>query len=430
MHVLILTAGSRGDVQPYIALGQGLRAAGHAVTLCTHARFEAFVTDHGLAYAYLSDDLLELMGSAEGRGALEDMGSFVSGVKTLVRLGRRSGPIQRALVWDGWEAARSAQPDLIVFNTKMFGGPHYAEKLGIPAVMAVPFAQFVPTAAFPTVSFPRWKLGRKLGGWYNRLTYRVVLKIAGMMGGKYIRAWRVAHGLEPQPRGTDLLHTSVGAPIPALHAFSRLLVPRPSDWPDSAIVTGTWHLGTDDWTPSPALEAFLAAGDPPVYVGFGSMSGRDPARLTHVVIEALQRAGVRGILATGWGGLAPSDLPDSVFVIDKAPHDWLFPRVAAVVHHGGAGTTAAGLRAGRPTVICSFFGDQPFWGGRVHDLGVGPAPIPQKKLTAAKLAAALQIVTRDRAMQERAERLGEQMRQEEGVANAVAVLEQIGRAEP
>jgi sterol 3beta-glucosyltransferase len=153
------------------------------------------------------------------------------------------------------------------------------------------------------------------------------------------------------------------------------------------------------------------------------MAGRDPARLTAIVVEALRRANVRGILATGWGGLSPADLPDSIFKLDHAPHDWLFPRVAAVVHHGGAGTTAAGLRAGRPTLVCPFIADQPFWGRRVHALGVGARPIPQKRLTPDNLAAAIHEISTNQTIRDNAAALGERIRSEDGLRTAVAMIE-------
>jgi sterol 3beta-glucosyltransferase len=191
-------------------------------------------------------------------------------------------------------------------------------------------------------------------------------------------------------------------------------------------MNGYWFLDQpNDWQPSVELQAFLDAGDPPVYVGFGSMAGRKPQRLAQIVIEALQAANVRGVIATGWGGLDANDLPETIFKIDQAPHDWLFPRMAAVAHHGGAGTTAAGLRAGRPTVICSFIADQPFWGARVYALGVGPKHIPQKQLTVEKLAAAIREATTNPAMRQRAADLGEQIRAEDGVADTVALIERI-----
>ena len=171
------------------------------------------------------------------------------------------------------------------------------------------------------------------------------------------------------------------------------------------------------------LREFLRAGPPPVYVGFGSIAGRNPAQTTQTVVGALERAGQRGVLSSGWGGLEAARLPGTVFKLDAAPHDLLFPHMAAVVHHGGAGTTAAGLRAGKPTVVCPFFGDQPFWGARVAALGVGPAPIPQRRLTAENLAAAIRRAVTDTEMQGRAYELGVKLRAEDGVGRAVQFIE-------
>ena len=208
-----------------------------------------------------------------------------------------------------------------------------------------------------------------------------------------------------------------------LGAYSPSLIPHPADWPDSVHVTGSYSLDAEaDWQPSPALEAFLAAGEPPVYIGFGSMAGRNPEQLARLILEALAKSGQRGLLLTGWGGLRTESVPDNVFVVDSAPHSWLFPRMAAVVHHGGAGTTAEGLRAGVPTVIVPFVFDQPFWGARVKALGLGPEPIPQKQLTADRLAHAIRIAVTDSGMRQRASAFGAAMRGENGVGNAVKVV--------
>ena len=142
-----------------------------------------------------------------------------------------------------------------------------------------------------------------------------------------------------------------------------------------------------------------------------------------MVLHALARVKQRGILQTGWGGLSNADLPDDVFAVDSIPHDWLFPQMAAVVHHGGSGTTAAGLRAGMPTVIIPFFADQPFWGARVFELGAGPAPIPKKRLTLERLADAIRAATSDEVIRGRASALGERIRAEDGVRQAVEVLQ-------
>ena len=422
MNILILTFGSRGDVQPYVALGKGLKARGHTVTVCTCSRFESFVTNYGLIYAHGADDLLKLLDSVEGRNAMEDTNGFFGSLKTMRKMMKRIKPIMRQMIIDSWEAAQAVEPDIVIFNSKAIGADAIAEKLGIPMIMAMPLPQMAPTAETPTIGFPQWKLG----GWYNKATYKVVHKIGLWMGGQFTKEWRIAHNLSPQLRGIDALHTPANEPIPLLHCYSPEVSTAPKDWPDTAYVTGYWFLDRlDAWEPSKELQDFLDAGDPPVYVGFGSMAGRNPKRLASIVIEALQKANVRGIIATGWGGLETGGLPDSILKIDKAPHDWLFPRVAAVVHHGGAGTTAAGLRAGRPTVICPFFGDQPFWGGRIYALGAGPEPIPQKKLTVEKLANALRTVASNVAIREKAESLGERIRREDGVSNAIALIEGV-----
>ncbi|MEM1412857.1 MAG: glycosyltransferase [Pseudomonadota bacterium] len=420
MNVLIQTVGSRGDVEPYVALGQGLARAGHQVTVNTADRFQGFVEDCGLGYAYLNSELVDLLDTELGRGALEDMGSFFSALKTVPRLSRASADLQRSMLAEGWTAAESIRPDLIVFNSKMAGN-HYAEKLGIPAVLAMPLPQFVPTGEFPSLGFPDFSGARRL----NLLSYRFVHAVARRVGGKHIRAWRQAVKL-PDHQRLGIHERADGQATPIVHCFSEAVVPRPADWPAEAQVTGYWFLDQpDDWSPPEPLVRFLEAGPAPVHVGFGSMAGRNPARTTAIVLEAIERTGQRCVLVTGWGGLTPEAVPNNVFVIDAVRYDWLMPRVAATVHHGGAGTTAAGLRAGRPTVICPFFGDQPFWGRRAQALGVGPAPVPQKKLTAERLAQAIDSVCGDQALQQRAEALGARIREEDGIGRAVTLLEQL-----
>jgi sterol 3beta-glucosyltransferase len=190
-------------------------------------------------------------------------------------------------------------------------------------------------------------------------------------------------------------------------------------------VTGYWHLPAPaDWAPSQALEDFLAGDEPVVSVGFGSMTSEDPEAVTALALGAARDAGVRAVLLSGWGGLGTLPQEGDVFLADAVPHDWLFPRMAAVVHHGGAGTTGAAIRAGVPAAVVPFSVDQPFWASRVAALGVGPKPIPRKRLTRERLADALSRAVADQPMRERAARLGEKIRAEDGVANAV---ERFGR---
>jgi UDP:flavonoid glycosyltransferase YjiC (YdhE family) len=209
-----------------------------------------------------------------------------------------------------------------------------------------------------------------------------------------------------------------------VYGYSPLVVPKPPDWGEWIHVCGYWFLdAAETYQPPDDLIAFLQSGPPPVYVGFGSMIHRDPARVAEMAVKALAIAQQRGILLTGWAGLNHRNLPDHVFQIDAAPHDWLFPRTAAVVHHGGAGTAAAGLRAGVPSIVVPFFADQHFWGERAHALGVGPKPIPQKQLTAERLAEAIHIAVTDQAMRARAADLGRRLQAEDGVGRAVEVIQ-------
>jgi UDP:flavonoid glycosyltransferase YjiC (YdhE family) len=296
-----------------------------------------------------------------------------------------------------------------------------AEKLGIAFVPAYLYP-FTPTSAFSSVLAPRPGLSHP--GWANRLSHRVAQQMI----------WQAIRTADAQARRQvlDLPPASFWGPYAALEAsgrptlcgYSPHVIPVPGDWAPSIHVTGYWFLEPpEDWQPPDGLLDFLHAGPPPVYIGFGSMVNRRPEEVAALVCQALERSGLRAVWSTGWGGLSGTRLPESVFMTGSVPHAWLFPRMAAVVHHGGVGTTAAGLRAGVPSIAIPYFGDQPFWGRRIAELGVGPRPIPRSRLTADRLALALQSATTDTAMQARAARLGESIRAEDGIGNAVRVLE-------
>lgn len=411
MKILINTFGTHGDVQPYIALGQGLGAAGYDVTLCTSASYQPMVEEYGLHYAFMSDTMLSLTRA------------LLSGSGPRLALMRQMQPAMRATLAEEWQAALAVQPDVIVYHPKMLGSYHIAEKLGVQPVMAIPLPFYTPTRAFPNPFFAGMRLGPSLGRWVNQSSYRLMNLSSGMFSGMTNRFRVETLGLPSLRRFADLLTARDGSPIPVLYPYSPALLQVPADFPPHVHVTGYWFLNPGAvWEPPVALQEFLAAGPPPVYVGFGSMSGKGGEQRTRLVLDALAQAGERGILARGWGGLVGSDLPDTVFMVDEVPHDWLFPRMKAVVHHGGAGTTAAGLRAGKPTVICPFLGDQPFWGRVVFERGLGPRPIPQWQLTAALLSAAIRVAVGDDRIRERAAALGGQIRAEDGVGRAVAIV--------
>jgi sterol 3beta-glucosyltransferase len=411
MNILILTIGTRGDVQPFLALGKGLKAAGHNVTVCTAETFDSFVTEQGLNYAYMNDELLRLMDTSEGKSAMEKKTAGFA-------LIQKAKKILGKALYEAWDAAQGAEA--IVYHPKTLAGYHIAEKLNIPVFMSLPLPAYTPTSEFMN---PIFGVNAKMGGMLNRMSY-LVTRAASAMYVDVINDWRKAIGLPPRGRFADEMVLPNGQPMPTLYPYSPHVIPTPKDWLPTTVATGYWFLDLQtNWQPSSELLDFLNAGEAPVYIGFGSMPGSDPEAKAQLVLSALEQSGQRGILASGWGALKADHLPKNVFMIEQAPHDWLFPRVKAVVHHGGAGTTAAGLRAGKPTIICPFFGDQPFWGQRVYELGVGAKPIPQKKLTADNLASAIRTVTSSAEIQQRAAALGEKIRAEEGVARAVEIIE-------
>ena len=418
MRIAIIAPGSRGDVEPYIALGKGLTKAGHVVRLVTHQNFEMLVNSHGVEFWPIEGSVQDIVQSIDMRELLEG-GNFLAIMSQMAKEAQR-GALNLAR---GGLAACQGMDLVLAGIGGVFVALALAEKLRLPLLQAY-YIPFTPTRSYPSFLFPNppsW-----LGGSVNRLSYHLARQTMW-------QGFRSADGLARQkvlglpvapfwgPWNSDCARN-----YPILYGYSPSVIPPPPDWDQAIHLTGYWFLDpADDWAPPAALMEFLQAGPPPVYVGFGSMSNRKPEETADLVLQALAQAKQRAILLSGWGGLRKANLPDSVFVVDSVPFSWLFPRVAAVVHHGGAGTTAAGLRAGVPTVVIPFFGDQPYWGQRIVELGVGPAPIPRKKLTAERLAQAIEKAVTNQAMRQRAADLGAKIRAEDGIARAVAVVQRI-----
>jgi sterol 3beta-glucosyltransferase len=409
VRVLLSTQGTRGDVQPFVALARALQLRGHVVALCAPEGFRQLVERHGVSYAHMDNAVLELTQAVlSARSAREQR-----------RLFRGFAPIIRRTLDDEWKAAQALRPDVVVYHSKALGAHHIAEKLGIAEFLAMPLP-LTPTRAFPVPLLPDFGLG----GWFNLFSYRLVTLGQALWAGS-TNDFRVSTlGLRPLSRFVDTTHSRVsGQPIPSLYGFSESVLAKPPDWPEHAHVTGCWFLDDAGQEPlPPALQRFIEAGAPPVYVGFGSMVGAHASARTEAVINGVLLAGQRAVIATGWGGLIHREASSDVFELDAAPHDLLFPMMSAVVHHGGAGTTMACLRAGKPAVICAFIGDQAFWGRVVARAGAGAPPLPQKGLTAELLATSiLQAIGPESSA--RASAIKNRMLEEDGVGNAVAIIE-------
>jgi UDP:flavonoid glycosyltransferase YjiC (YdhE family) len=417
LRFVIPVTGSRGDVQPYVALGKGLRSAGHEVRVATHLDFAPLVRSHGLEFFALVGDSRGLHSGEVARRMNGSGRNAFSYVRELVRLRE---PIMRDLLARSATACRDADCVLLT-PTTLLVGLSAAQKWDLPLCIT----SFQPTSPsrhlanclFPEL--PGWVPGRRL---YNYLTHLV----AGGSLWASLRplinaARREVLDLPPFP--------ALGPPVAffektlTLAGYSPLVLPPPPDWGANIHVTGYWFLDAPPgWEPPAALVEFLESGPPPFCVGFGSMSDGDATQATRVVCEALAASDQRAVLLTGWGALAAADRSERVFVTESVPHDWLYPRCAGVVHHGGAGTTAAALRAGVPSLAVPFAGDQFLWGRRVFALGVGPRPIPRWKLCAESLADALRTMAGDAALRQRAAELGEAIRAEDGVGRAARLI--------
>lgn len=413
MRITIFAAGSRGDIQPCIILGRGSQRAGLSVLVAAPENFAGLVQGHGLSFHPLSGDVQQIMAGETGRSLMES--GSANPIKSIRAMRKMLGPVAVQMAEDAFEACRNSDA-LISLGVLAPFAASIAEIHNIPLINVEP-TPLLPTRAFPA---PGWPVQRDLGGLHNRLSGQAMLQVIWQWYRPFVNDFRQRFALQPYA-GSSFYRILSSTPL--LGAYSPAVIPQAPDWPDSVHITGYWFSDAPaEWRPTPELEAFLEAGDPPVYVGFGSMGGRNPERFAALVLEALAKSGQRGLLLTGWGGMRTLSTPDNVFVVDSAPHSWLFPRMAAVVHHGGAGTTAEGLRAGVPTVIVPFIVDQPFWGKRVKALRVGPHPIPHKRLTADKLADAIRIAVTDESIRKRAAALGKTVRAEEGVGSAVKII--------
>jgi len=415
MQITLLAIGSRGDVQPMIALGAGFKGAGYDVQLGAPANFQNTIEQHGLDFFSIAPDFTKVMASETGYRMMTAGEKAIVYLDCIVKIAQTFSEQLKESTWNACQGT-----DAIIFNPFSQIGHLVGKKLKIPtwSTWIYPIGR---TRHFPLVGTPTWL---SLGKAYNRSTYFIYELIGKYYLGGLFEEWRQWLKLKPMPF-LGYFEELNRDQIPFLYAYSEHVIPKPRDWPAWFSVTGYWFLNhLPDWHPPSGLKEFLACGPPPVYAGFGSMRDRDAEKLAHLILQSIKLCGQRAILAKGWGGLDSSQLVDNdIFFIDKIPHDWLFPRMAAVVHHGGAGTTAAGLRAGVPAVIVPFSGDQPFWANRMATLGVAPKPIPYAKLSATKLADAIQTATTDQQIKKRAASLGEQIQAEDGVARAIEAFE-------
>ena len=416
VRVAVMTAGSRGDVAPYTGLAHGLAQAGHHVTLVTHASFAPLAAATGAAFHPLPVDPRAVLESGRGQ-ALHRSATGAGKLARVIALARGLvGQMTDGLL----EAARDS--DVLLLSSSLAPVGHtIAEGLHVPS-MGVYLQPLAPTGEFapPVTGTRSWgRAGNLLAG------HAVNSGVERVFAGAARTAVQNRLGL---PRGGPgaARRRRERQQWPVQHGFSPLVVPRPGDWRPGLDVAGYWwpHDPPGGQLPS-GLQDFLDAGPAPVFVGLGSATVPDPERLSGLLVRALRSAGLRGVFQRGWGGLH-AEGPD-MLTVDEVPHALLFPHMAAVVHHAGAGTTAAGLRAGVPAVPLPVQFDEAFWAARLRALGVSPGAVPLRRLTAPALAEALREATSRAAYRRCAAELAGRLREEDGTAPVLAAVERLAR---
>jgi sterol 3beta-glucosyltransferase len=413
MLITILTTGTRGDTQPYIALGLELEKAGHRVRLAAFQNYEAFVKGFGLEFYPIKGDVSIVSAGQTGKDAMHadnPLKLFLS----FNKLKSHVFDLQR----DFFDACVGA--DAIVYHPGAAIGYFAAQYFNIPAILASPFPM-TPTREYPALIFYD---SVRLGRGFNILTHKIFEQIMWFANSAVIKQfWKQKFGSQPENFSNPFPRQNTSK-NPTIISCSSYVFQKPADWSAHVHIPGYWFLDEGaGWSAPADLLDFLQKGKPPVYIGFGSVG--DPAQAvqtTGLAIDALKLSGQRGILATGWSGMSRlENVPEDVFILESAPHSWLFPQMAAVVHHGGAGTTAAGLRAGVPGIIIPFSNDQFAWGRRIFELGVGPKPIPRKKLTAGNLSDGINLALKKKT-RDAANELGIKIRSENGAADAAQII--------
>ena len=410
MKISLLTYGTRGDVQPFVALALGLQKAGHTVRLAAPHRFAGLAAQHNVPFAPLPGDPEELSrGLNDARGALAQIRSVTDFAFAI------AGDVARLAF------AACDDADLIVHGLLFTTGAHsLARSKRIPDVSVQTMPLFAPTRGFPLPAMANLPPGAL--SYASHWMFTQVFWHIGNLGYAGLRRDY------PDVAGLQLhwpFDPREPHPTPLLFAYSPTVLPRPDDWTAPNIhVPGYLFLDSPNgYVPPPSLADFLAAGDPPVCVTFGSMVNRRANRIHEITLAALKQTGQRSVVVRGWGAAGPDQPGDDRLYLDDAPYDWLFPRCKIILHHGGAGTTSAALRLGLPSVVVPHAADQAFWGRRVAALGAGPAPIPLGRLSAANLAAAL-LQADQPAMRACAQAVARLISAEDGVAAAVRLIEQ------
>jgi sterol 3beta-glucosyltransferase len=412
MKITLLATGSRGDVQPFLALGVGLLAAGHEVDFATNFHYAEWAQSYGVNVLPIQWDIRSVFSTPEAQ-AMINKGNFIADFRYLNKVALSTYSLAQN---ESWQVLQGAEN--LVYSALSPWGYHIAEKLKIPSICGMLHLMT------PTRYFPCQFVEVDLGGEWNRMTHFLAVQFVWLFVARPSNTFRRKLGLRPIYLPDNPFLRLSRSKATMLYNLSPTVIPRPMDWSPNIHMHGYWFLpAAANWQPPRELVSFIENGAPPIYIGFGSMTNLQAEEMTKLVIKALEICGQRAVFVGGWGGLSPKDLPESLFFASDVPHDWLFPRMAAVVHHGGMGTTAANLRAGIPGVVVAHMQDQPYWGEKIHKLGVAPKHLMRKNLTPEKLAERITIAVNDAGMRQRAAEVAANIFAEDGVGETVRIIE-------
>jgi sterol 3beta-glucosyltransferase len=417
MKIAITTLGTRGDLQPYIALGLGLKDAGYEILIVSSKNEEIFVKNYGLEFFALSVDIQMLMDSEEvqamskGNNPLKFILSHLKGSKKLKQLMVET---QKEI----WAACQSA--DIIIFHPGMPLGFFIAQEMKRISIMANAFP-VIATKDYPAILF---YTSPRLGRLFNMITHKIFEKLFWALSkAAVVKFWNTSVKTKMN-FSIPPIRQQIESGMPILNGYSNLFFHQPNDWPNNIHTTGGWFIDKEpNFVPPPELLHFIENGEAPIYIGFGSMKDIISFNATLSIIkEALDITKQRAVVGLGWSKYSYSDkIPENIFLIESIPHTWLFPKMKILIHHGGAGTTATGLRAGKPTIVIPHNADQPAWGQKVFELRVGSKPIKKTRLTAGKLASGILYAQQPNIVQN-AYKLGQELSKENGVKNAVRII--------
>ena len=419
MKITIVTVGTRGDVEPFVAFGQGLQKTGHVVKIATHAQFESFVRQHGLDFALISGNVQEAINSAEARQALEKSENTVG---FILKIRQKAAPLVLTAVKEVAAACKGAD-HLMCTPLTMYITFFTAQELSIPLSVGC-VSPAGPTRHFHSIIVPppfKW-LPNGAQKVYNLYSHRIAGNLIWQGQRPLLsKAWKEVYGHE-LPLKEPLTAAFTKTPPLMFYAYSEHVLSKPADWSEVQCVPGYWFLkAQQDWKPRIELERFLASGSKPFYIGFGSMNDGQSknGKIKDLILETVKRTGKRAVVLNAGLGLVQDELPENIFVTEPVPFEYLFPKMAAVVHHGGAGTTAAGLRAGVPSVITPLIYDQRFWAWCVENIGAGTRPIAWNKVTVDNLSATIKTAVSSNSIRDNARAIGTRINGEDGVEKAV-----------